>query len=724
MKRNSSIIRLYVLGTILLLGLGALVAKLWYVQVARGAEYTARINKSSQVTVRLPAVRGEIRDRNGVPLARNRLSFEVDFYLPDIVRAYRHRKGDVPMDEYIGVSYGMASKKRIEDVRDIVGEMIIPELEDLGLAQDYNTDHLQRHYRNETEVPWTYIEDLDFEQMARFSERTIGLPGVSVSEKPVREYVYGALGSHFLGYVGKENEPDKEEVKKFNFYQPDIEGKAHVEQFLDSELKGTAGAKILQRNAKGVIEGEVGMVEPTRGDDVYLTIDARLQYITEEAIRVVGRGAAVVVDPNNGDILAMASVPSFDPNTFIPSISAQDWATLNDDKSDPLLNRAVSGYPPGSTYKIPIAVAGIMSGVGNKRYPCAGGISIGGTHMACWIASKGRTHGSMDVSSGIKNSCNGFFYRYAIDGGIDDIVKVGNIIGLGQKAGIPITGEQAGILPGPEWLAQNYPNDRWREGYTANVSIGQGFVLATPLQMAMSVAAIANGGTAYEPRLIKKIVSSDGETVTEEPAKVRGNLTSDLGISDEAFEEVRRGMWRVVNEGGGTARKARIKGIEVAGKTGTAQNWINGKKDNIAWFIAFAPYEDPKYAVCVMVQAGHAGGQVGAPIAAKILEDAFKMEDEGEEPVLAALEPSEGNFKFVRSVDFDRDIPAALQESSGETSDNAAGSSSVAQQESAPRAQPVIREGADQRGKVKNKKKESPLEKFFLFKLFKKKEDR
>jgi len=713
MKRNGSIIRLYALGIFLLLGLGTLVAKLWYVQVARGAEYTARINKSSQVTVRLPAVRGEILDRN------------VDFYLPDIVSAYRNRKGSVPMDEYIGVSYGMPSRKRIEDVRDIVGEMIIPELEELGLAQDYNTEHLQTHYRNETEVPWTYIEDLNFEEIARFSERTIGLPGVSVSEKPVREYVYGALGSHFLGYVGRETQPDEEEVKKFNFYQPDIEGKAHVEQFLDHELKGTAGAKILQRNAKGVIEGEIGMVEPTRGNDVYLTIDARLQYITEQALRVVGRGAAVVLDPNNGDILAMASVPSFDPNTFIPSISAQDWTTLNDDVTDPLLNRAVSGYPPGSTYKIPIAVAGIKSGIGDNRYACAGGISIGGTHMACWIASKGRTHGTLDISGAIKNSCNGFFYRYAIAGGIEDIIQVGNIIGLGQRSGVPITGEQSGILPGPEWLAQQYPNDRWREGYTANVSIGQGFVLATPLQMAMVASAIANGGTAYEPRLVRKIVSPVGETVTEEPAKVRGNLTSDLGITPEQFEDVRRGMWRVVNEGGGTARRARIKGVEVAGKTGTAQNWINGKKDNIAWFIAFAPYEEPKYAVCVMVQAGHAGGAVGAPITAKILEDAFKMEEEGEEPVLAALEPAAGNFKFVQSVDFNRDVPAALADSSdGETSDTATGSSSVAQQESAPRAQPVIRDGADQDGRVQNKKKESPLEKFFLFKLFQKKKDR
>lgn len=722
MKRSSStIIRLYVLGVFLLLLLGVLAGKLWYVQVARGEEYTARISKSSQVTVRIPAVRGEILDRNGIPLAQNRVSFEVEFYLPDMVRAYRNEKGSVPITTYRGVTYGMADDKNEADVRKIVEEMVIPELEELGLAHDYNSERLQVHFRTETEVPWTYIDDLDFETMARFSERTIGLPGVRVAQRPVRNYPYGALGSHFLGYVGRETEPNPEEVKKFNFYQPDIEGKAHIEQFLDAELKGTAGAKILQRNAKGVIEGEVGMVEPIRGNDVYLTVDARIQYITEEALRVVGRGAAVVVDPNNGDILAMASVPSFDPNVFIPSISAQDWATLNDDETDPLLNRSVSGYPPGSTYKIPIGIAGILSGIDDKRFPCAGGISFGNTHMACWIAGKGRTHGSLDLKGGIKNSCNGFFYRYAIDAGIDSIVKVGNIVGLGQKLGVPISGETPGILPGPEWLVANYPNDHWRDGYTANTSIGQGFVLATPLQMAMVTAAVANGGTAYAPRMVKKIVSADGAEVKEEPAQIRGNMPEELGLSEEAFEKIRKGMWQVVNEGGGTARTARIKGVEVAGKTGTAQYKRNGKPDNIAWFIAFAPYENPKFAICVMVQGGHAGGAVAAPIAAKILEDSLKL-DEGEEPTLAALAPAAGNFKFVRSVDFGRDIPAALASSSdGETSETSSGRSAVSQQESAPRAQPVIREDADQRGKVKNKQRESPLEKFFLFKLFKKK---
>ena len=227
-------------------------------------------------------------------------------------------------------------------------------------------------------------------------------------------------------------------------------------------------------------------------------------------------------------------------------------------------------------------------------------------------------------------SCNAFFYQYGNAAGIDQIVAMGNMLGLGQKSGIPLSGEAPGVLPGPEWLAAINPQARWSSGLTANTSIGQGDVLATPLQMAMVTAAVANGGTCYYPRMIDKVVAQDGSILLQEPAKVRSSLLADGGMTEAMIEKVRQGMSKVVNESGGTAGKARIKDVTVAGKTGTAQFWRSGVKDNHTWFLAFAPYDEPKYAICVLVQGAKSGGGVAAPIAAKILEDTFAL-DQGKD---------------------------------------------------------------------------------------------
>jgi len=693
MIRRSNEFRVGVLASVMLAGFLLLVGKLWYVQVARGEEYTARIRNSSQVNVRLPAVRGEIIDRNGIPLARNRASLAVEFYLPEMVRDYRARYGEVPMRTYRTTVRGMMTEKSEPDIVKIVNDTIIPRLTQLGLARDYNANQLRLHYRNNTEVPYTYIEELDFDTMARFAEHDVGLAGVDVTVRPVRRYVYGALGSHLLGYVGVPNEIDKEEASRFNFYQPDTEGKAQIELALDAELKGSAGARVLQRNAKGQIDGEIGRQPPVQGHSVQLTIDARIQYITEKALRAVGRAAAVVIDPRNGDILAMASVPSYDPNSFIPAITAAGWNELTQDATDPLINRALSAYAPGSTYKIPVALAGLRAELEDRRFNCSGGVQYGNKMMACWIASKNGAHGTLDLQSAIRVSCNAFFYQYGNAAGIDQIVAVGNMLGLGQKSGLPLSGEASGILPGPEWMRVNRPRERWSSGQTANVAIGQGYVLTSPLQMAMLTATVANGGTSYFPRLVDKIVEADGTVVRQEPVKIRANLL-ELGFTTEEIEKVRRGMWDVVNRGGGTAASARIKGQEVAGKTGTAQFWRGGVKDNHTWFIAFAPFDEPRYAVAVLVQGAQSGGGVAAPIASKILSDVFKME-EGENVEIAALEPAKGSFQFVSSVDFGRAIPAALAD--------APPGDFVASEGAPDAAPPTVRPAADAEGTVQKK---------------------
>lgn len=693
MISRSNEFRLGVLALLMLACFALLLGRLWYVQVARGAEYTARIRNNSQVTVRLPAVRGEILDRNGIPLAQNRASSAVEFYLPDMVRDYRTRFGTVPKHTYRTTVRGMMTEKSEPDIVKIVNETVMPRLAELGLARDYNANQLRLHFRNNTEVPYTYIEDLDFETMARFAENDIGLAGVNVTVRPVRNYVFGALASHLLGYVGVPDEIDKEEAANFNFYQPDAEGKAQIEQALDSELRGTAGARILQRNAKGVIEGEIRRDPPVPGNNVHLTLDARIQYIAEQALRAVGRAAAVVIDPNNGDILAMASVPSYDPNSFIPAIATADWNALIGDSTDPLINRALSAYAPGSTYKIPTALAGLRAGLDDAHLNCSGGVQYGNKVMACWIASKNGAHGTLDLENSIRVSCNAYFYQFGNKAGIDQIVATGHMLGLGEKSGLPLTGEAPGILPGPAWLQANYPRERWTSGHTANVSIGQGFVLATPLQMAMVSATVANGGMSYYPRLVDKVVAPDGTVVRQEPVKIRANL-AEGGILPQKLEIVRRGMWDVVNRGGGTAASARIKNYEVAGKTGTAQFWRGKVKDNHTWFIAFAPYQNPRYAVAVIVQGAQSGGGVAAPIAAKILSDIFKME-EGEKIEIAALTPAPGSFKFVSSVDFGRPIPAALAD---------APEADLAASEGPPAgAPPTVRPAADAEGTVQKK---------------------
>lgn len=696
MIRRSTEFRIAVLAVLALVGLFLLATRLWYVQVARGAEYTARIRNNSQVNVRLPAVRGEITDRNKTALVQNRASNAVEFYLPDMVRDYRTRFGQVPRHTYRTTVGGMMTEKSEPDIVKIVNEVVMPRLQELGLARDYNANQLRLHFRNNTEVPYTYMEDLDFDTMAKFAEHDVGLAGVNVTVRPVRRYIYGSLGSHFLGYVGAPNNIDKEEAASFNFYQPDAEGKAQIELALDSDLRGTAGARILQRNAKGVIEGEIGLKPPVQGNTVQLTIDARIQYIAEEALRAVGRAAAVVIDPNNGDILAMASVPSYDPNTFIPAISTTAWNELTGDPTDPLINRALNAYAPGSTYKIATSLAGLRAGLGERRFTCSGGVQYGSKLMQCWIAvQKKGVHGNINLENAICVSCNAFFYQYGNAAGIDQIVAVGNLLGLGQKSGLPLSGESPGILPSPAWLQANYPRERWTSGHTANVSIGQGFVLTSPLQMAMLAATVANGGTSYYPRIVDKIIAADGSVVRQEPVKVRAELTAN-GLTHEDIQHVRQGMWDVVNRAGGTAATARIKGYEVAGKTGTAQFWRGGIQDNHTWFIAFAPFENPRYAVAVLVQGAKSGGGVASPIAGKILADTFKLE-EGEEIKIAAIEPAKGSFQFVDSVDFGRAIPAAIGA--------APAGEDIAASEGPPQgaAPPTVRPGADAEGTVQKK---------------------
>src|SRR2546425_8316683 len=431
-RRLSPRLRIQFVGLLMLLGMAALGLRLWWIQVAHGAEWTAQIRGSSQATVRIPSVRGEIKDRNGLPLVTNRASYEVDFYLPEMVKGYRERFGPPPLAEHRAIISGMPKDVKEPDIIRIVNDGVVPRLDDLDLARDYNASQLQRHYRNDTEVPFSYIKDIDFPTMAKFSEHDVGLPGVDIAIKPVRSYVYGALAAHLLGYVGAPDDINREEAKKFTFYQGDVEGKSNIEKSMDEYLRGKPGVRYLRRNAKGTIDGVLREDPPKQGANVFLTLDSRIEAIAEEALRAVSRAAAVVVDPNNGNILAMVSVPSFDPNKFIPSIKAKDWQALRKDEADPLVNRAVSAFPPGSTFKLVTSLAGLRRKLATARFNCSGGVSYGDHYFHCWISEKGGSHGTLGLTDAIKVSCDSYFYQYGNAAGIESIDTTGKMLGLGE----------------------------------------------------------------------------------------------------------------------------------------------------------------------------------------------------------------------------------------------------------------------------------------------------
>jgi penicillin-binding protein 2 len=623
-----------------------------------------------------------------------------------MVKGYRQRYGQPPLTEYRGSISGMPKDLKEPDIVKIVNGGIVPRLDDLDLARDYNASQLQKHYRTNTEVPYTYIKDIDFPTMAKFSEHDVGLPGVDIAIKPVRSYVYGAFAAHLLGYVGAPDDINKEDAKKYTFYQGDVDGKSNIEKLMDEYLRGKPGVRHLRRNAKGQIDNVLKEDPPQQGANVFLTLDARIQAIAEEALRAVSRAGAVVVDPNNGNILAMVSVPSFDPNTFIPSIKAKDWKALQKDEGDPLVNRAISALPPGSTFKLVTAFAGLRGtkNLANAKYGCFGGVSYGDHFFRCWVAEKHYTHGTIGLADALKVSCDSFFYQYGNAAGIQSIDVVGKLLGIGEESGLHLSGEQTGNMPGPEWMEIHHPRERWSQAQTANVSIGQGYTLVSPLQLAMAYVAAANGGTCYYPRLVDKVLDQNDTPVVDEQGKtvdfaprIRADLRNE--VSPQDMELVRRGLWKVVNEDGGTGGRARLENVVVAGKTGTAQATDRGQEENVAWFTCFAPFDHPKYVVAVMVQgaSGH-GGEVAGPIATRILERTVAQDEGNFDMQVAWLTPAHhpNPLELIKSVSYAGNNLGGEDEEGADTSQSGA---TVQMADSG--AQPDVEPEADAAGQVK-----------------------
>lgn len=725
--------RLYLFTLAILIGFGALAQRLWNLSIEHHEELKMKVPGTKNLRARIPGTRGEIKDRNGIVLVSNKPSFEVRVNLKTLVEEYtrqaRLEKRDVPKYTYHYREGGLPRSKEEVDIVTIVKEGIIEPLDKLGLAADFNANKLRVHYRtNRGVVPWVYRSDLSFEEFSRFAEHRLGLPGISVEVRPVRQYLYDSLACHVLGYV---NQPDvqratKEEIEEWSFYVPDDYGVYGIEQTFDQDLRGKPGMRVWLQNEKGRLVSEVDYQEPRKGNDVYLSLDARIQMIAEKALRegtpAIGRGAVVVLEPATGQVMAMASVPSYNPNKFIPSISKADFAAYLDNPCVPLMNRSVRGFVPGSTYKIMTAFAGILAGVEGDMVNCPGGIQFGNKFMKCWIGQKGGAHGTLGLSEAIMRSCNCYFYRYANHAGNSAMTRAGDMFGLGQRTGIELEEEAPGILPVQRWwVANRAASERFSEASIANMAIGQGAVEASPLQMAGVAAAVGNGGIAYRPHLLHKVMDG-AELIREQAPDVRANF-KDFGLTPQKLELVRRGMWRVVQDTGGTAKLAKIEGVEVAGKTGTAQNWRrSGKewvKDNHTLFITFAPYENPKYAACVLVQGGKGGGVTAAPVAKRILEQALAL-DNGYTVELTKVAEVAGNFDPVETVSYDGLTPPTLPGAEEETVvENDDEPRRTTRREEAPRARPTIRDEADAEGTKQNKNQAPPPRRAnFLKRLF------
>lgn len=716
-------IRLYFVAALVMAGFALLVYRLHRIQVTEHSTWAARVPGSKFESVRIPGIRGEIKDRNGLTLVDSTPTYELQFDLREVVASYLKDHKDLPdftWERFDG--YGQREIRTETDIVGVVEETVFPGLQEQGLLADYNASAMRVHYRsNRGVVPYTYRRDLSFKEFARFAENNIGIPGVAVTRAGRRRYLYDSLACHILGYMNLAD-PDQvpeERKRDFNYYVGDDYGVMGVEKTMDHYLQGKAGKLVIERNEKSKFVGEVSRTEPEPGSDVYLTIDARIQWVAEQSLRKVGRGAAVVMDPRNGDVLAIASVPSFNPNVFIPEVRIDDWKRYTEDPTSPMFSRAINPYSPGSTGKIPVALAGCLSGSCDRRFPCGGGAQYGSKFMKCWSPSG---HGSLDLSSAIKVSCNGFFYRYANHAGIRDIQTMADLLGLARVTGIEVTGENPGNIPNPEWLRMQ--GLLWSDAFTALVSIGQGATEVTPLQMASVTSTVANGGKVWQPRLVRKVVDKDGTVVKPDLPILRADLTRE-GLKPEHIELVKRGMWRVVNEPGGTAGRARSELTVISGKTGTAQT-ANPKQPTNAWFIAFAPYDNPEVAVCVFVENGNSGGGAASPIAKNIIDNIVAMQ-RGAEIEVTALPEAVGRTDRVMSVAFEGSDVATFAQAD-EASESAVDVAAFVPESLQERnfrplsglAQPTIKDASDRRGRV-GALNSKPAPKFRPFKWLKKK---
>lgn len=578
-----------------LLAFITIAGRLYYLQVYEADKYKVMSDENRISTRFLVPPRGVIYDRNGEIIAKNEQDFQallIAEQTSDIEQTLETFKQIIPLTE--------EEEKRI--------------------AKDIKN---KRRF-----IPIKLKSDLNWEEVSKILLHAPDLPGVEINEGLSRIYTYSELYSHVIGYVGPISKDQKNDNPMYMVPGFKI-GKSGLEKYFDYKLQGKGGTVKLEVNAYGRVMKEIERRAGEQGESIIITVDSRLQKAAYDAFGGES-GAAVVLDVRTGEILALVSKPSFDPNLFTNGISYKHWNDLLHNERTPLVNKAVSGqYSPGSTFKVVVALAALEAGIINDstRFYCAGGMDIGNIRFHCW---KHSGHGSLNVIEALKYSCDIFFYETSLRVGIDKIHDMALKLGLGKPLNIGLDNEKGGLIPSVGWKKAKYGTN-WAPGDAANSGIGQGYVLVTPLQLATMLARVVNGGYAIEPTFIKP--------TAEKLQKIKR-----LPISIRNIELVKQGMFEVVNGVGGTAGRAKfnIKGARMGGKTGTTQvrrismkerlsgiisdSRLPWKLRNHAWFMGYTPTDNPRYAVAVIVEHGSSGSGVAAPIASKILATALKLD--------------------------------------------------------------------------------------------------
>jgi len=600
-ERRGIGMRLSILQYVITVIFSILAVSFWVLQVVEHAQFEEMAENNHQRTLALRAPRGIVFDREGKVLVENRHSYSISIvreHTKDLNRTIRLLAGVLGMDE--------------PGVRTIV----------------------ERHRREPTYRPITIVQDATLAQVSAVKARRLDfeLPDVVVEEVPTRQYPE-TMAAHAFGYVGEVNDAQVAAGEE-GLKSGDIVGQSGIEKVYNAMLMGEDGAKRVVVNSVG---REIRTLEedpPTEGKRLQLTIDYDLQKAVEdafdatEAAGLTNAGAAIVLDPNTGGILAFASRPAYDPNAFAAGIDRATWASLNIDEDRPLNDRAIQGrYSPGSTFKMAVALAGLEEGIITPDFHahCAGAATFYGRPFKCW---KKGGHGSIDLRHAIEQSCDVYFYTVANMVGVDKINKWATALGLGVKSGIDLPNENQGLVPSTEWKMR-VRHEKWYAGETISVGIGQGQVSVTPVSMAVYMATLANGGTRVTPHLLKAVDDGTGWKPVPAPAP-----QSKVDINPEKLQAIRDGLWMVVNSGG-TGATARIAGKDVSGKTGSAQVISNAGRaaartskdlrDN-GWFVFFAPRDHPTVAGVVFLEHGIHGPNA-ARVAHHILDTFFAKQD-------------------------------------------------------------------------------------------------
>ena len=573
-----------------------LVGRLYYLQIYQGEKYAVLADSNRLSTRLLVPPRGSINDRNGVELATNIQNFQA-------LLIAEQTRGSI--DNLL---------------QEIAPLLSLSEKDKARIKKDIST-----HRRF---VPVKIKDNLSWNEVAALMINNYRWPGLIIDQGLIRYYPFGKYTAHPLGYVGSVSEQDLQNSDAPLLQVPGFKiGKSGFEKTYDESLRGTEGILKYEVNAYGRIMREIEKTDGIKGSDLDLTIDIRLQKAAFDAFGDEA-GAAVVLDVHTGEILAFVSTPAFDPNLFVDGISHKNWNSLRNNEKTPLTDKAVSGqYSPGSTFKIVVALAALEAGIIDEKttYNCTGRMQLGNHLFHCW---RHYGHGKQNLVEAIKNSCDIYFYETALELGIEKIAAMSRRLGLGQIYDLGLENQKSGVIPDKKWK-QKKLKAPWQQGETVIAGIGQGYVLVTPIQLVTMLSRVVNGGYAVSPTFIKR-----KEAAPAEP----------LGISEKNIALVKQGMFEVVNGTGGTAARAKFKNsdIKIGGKTGTTQvrrislkERAEGiKKDedlpwkyrNHAWFMAYAPHDNPRYAVAVIVEHGRSGSGVAAPIASKILEEAIKLD--------------------------------------------------------------------------------------------------